>query len=472
MRSFFADESRSVLLLWSKISKSHRIWFFSVLFLSIFASFFEFASIGLVAPLVFFLLEGENSNAGSNFLNEVFSRVFNRPVEAEDILWAFTFAAILAGTLRLVLLWSSLKLTNNVTKDLGVQLFRDSLNEDFRILTSRNSSEVISAIVQKASVASGVLSSILNALTSTILGLAISLSLIVHDAQLAFIAFSVFGGFYLIVIFIFESRLRYNSELIADEQIRAMKCLREAFGSIRQVIIGGVKNVYIKLFEMSFGKQADANRSSSFLNQSPRYIIETLALVSVSLFLILSELNSEATKNLLPGIAMLAFGAQRLLPLLQQIYGNLANISAGKKSLDDVLSLMTSLKTSKKSSQGVEETIVFKKSIKISNVSFSYNEEMPVLKCVNFEIRPGDRVGIGVTGGKEHAFGYNNGITCSRHRYDYRRSCNECWQHYLLAKTVRTRPQNTFIFDTSVFENIALGETLGSLDKDRVYEAA
>lgn len=474
MRFFFAGESRSVRRLWGKISNPHRFWFFSVLSLSIFASFFEVASIGLVAPLVLFLLEGSNDFVGPDLLNEIFFQFFSRPIESNDILWAFAIVAVLAGVMRLALLWSSLKLTNKVTKDLGVKLFQDALNEDFRLLASKNSSEVISAIVQKVAVASGVLSAILNAATSTILGLAIALSLIVHNAELAFVAFSIFGGFYLIVIFIFESRLRYNSELIADEQIRVLKCLREAFGSIRQVIIGGFKGVYINLFEVSFEKQHEANKSSGFLSQSPRYIIETLALVSVAIFLIFSELNSEATKSLLPSIAVLAFGAQRLLPLLQQIYGNLANISAGKKSLDDVLNLMSSFTGNGLSTHNAKKIVDFEKSIKIEDVSFGYNQEVPVLKGANLEIKPGDRVGIiGVTGGgKSTLLDIIMGLlppdvgTLSIDGVEVNAENAASWQ-----KLFAHVPQNTFIFDTTVFENIAVGETLETLDKDRVYEA-
>jgi ATP-binding cassette, subfamily B, bacterial PglK len=63
---------------------------------------------------------------------------------------AFGVAALMAGAMRLLLLWASTRLTFAIGADLGISIYRRTLYQSYSVHVARNSSEVISGISGKA----------------------------------------------------------------------------------------------------------------------------------------------------------------------------------------------------------------------------------------------------------------------------------------------------------------------------------
>ena len=170
----------------------------------------------------------------------------------------------------------------------------------------------------------------------------------------------------------------------------------------------------------------------------------------------------------------MAFGAQRLLPVLQQAYGSWTQINSGRSSLCDALELLDQPLPSYAKNSCVD--LPFSQSIALKQVGFSYQKEMPyVLRDFNLRINKGDRVGfIGATGsGKSTLLDImmgllqptsgtleidNQSITLENHR---------SWQAHIAHV-----PQAIFLADSTIEENIALGVPRNQIDFARVKWAA
>ena len=160
--------------LWQHISPRRRGQFGLLLVLMLLASFAEILSIGAVLPFLGVLTAPE--------------RIFNLPLvqpfiqalninEPAQLLLpltvAFGLAAIIAGSMRLVLLWASTKLSFATGADLSISIYSRTLYQPYIVHCERNSSEVINAISGKTSGVIYVMTMVLTLLSSAALLIAI-----------------------------------------------------------------------------------------------------------------------------------------------------------------------------------------------------------------------------------------------------------------------------------------------------------
>ena len=130
----------------------------------------------------------------------------------------FGVAAIISGTLRLMLLAATIALSNATGADLSIDVYRRTLHQPYRVHVSRSSGEIIAGITQKVAAASRVLMSLANLVTSGILFLSILSTLLVIDPRIAGAAMAIFGAGYAVIALLTKYRLKRNSILIANKQ--------------------------------------------------------------------------------------------------------------------------------------------------------------------------------------------------------------------------------------------------------------
>lgn len=177
----------------------------------------------------------------------------------------------------------------------------------------------------------------------------------------------------------------------------------------------------------------------------------------------------------LPILGVLALGAQRLLPLMQQLYGNWSVVAGSKAALVDVLALLEQ-PLPVEADHPEPEPLTLKQDIRFDNVSFRYGSNSPwVLDDINLTIAKGARVGfIGSTGsGKSTALDL---LMCLLEPVRGRILVDEqpiglelrrAWQ-----RTVAHVPQAIFLADATIAENIAFGISPDQIDHRRVRKAA
>jgi ATP-binding cassette subfamily B protein len=171
----------------------------------------------------------------------------------------------------------------------------------------------------------------------------------------------------------------------------------------------------------------------------------------------------------------LAFGAQRLLPVLQQAYVAWSGIQGGRASLEDMLELLDQ-PLPDYSEHPIKQLISFDNRISLKKLDFRYSSQRPfVLKHLNLTINKGSRVGfIGATGsGKTTLLDIIMGLlqpTNGSLEIDNQTvtPINCCgWQAHIAHV-----PQTIFLADSSIEENIAFGVPKDQIDFQRVRQAA
>jgi len=459
----------------SHIGRRRIYQYIMLLFLTIIGAIAEVISLSAIIPFI-----GVLANPSEIFSYELVSA--NAKIlgiyKPEDMLLPltiiFSVAAMTAGIMRLILLWVSIKLGNSTGADLSTKVFKIALHQPYSIHIDRNGSEVISGITQKVSAATGVLVSFVIIVTASILFISILTTLIVIDPVVALTIALTFGSFYFLIAWFSRTKLKKNSNKQAKEHTNGIRIIQEALGSIRDVIIGGLQNGYCNVYDKSIRSLQKSRGENSFINQAPRFIMESLGIVMIAVISYTLSANSDNTSLILPTMGALALGAQRLLPLLQQIYGNWSVIKGSQAQLADVLSLLDfSIDIS---NDNDSNQISFQNKISINNVSFKHKgHDNYILKNINLVIEKGMSLGIvGATGsGKSTLLDllmclidpYEGMISVDNQ--DLTEKHKKAWQ-----KNIAHVPQDIFLIDATIMENIAFGETKNKIDINRVKEAA
>ncbi|WP_419177023.1 ABC transporter ATP-binding protein [Desulfosediminicola sp.] len=442
-----------------------------------FASLAEILSIGAVLPFLGVLTSPEL----------VFSHPVAQPLielmglsSPDQLLLpltvAFGLAALIAGGMRLLLLWASTRLSFAVGADLSIDIYRRTLYQPYAVHCSRNSSEVINGIATKANgVIYSIIVPLLTLISSTVMLIAILVALIAVQPLIAIVAFGGFGLIYAVIIKLTRKQLLRDSARIAVESNRVIKSLQEGLGGIRDVLLDGSQSTFCQIYRDADIPLRRAQGNNMFIAGSPRFGMEALGMILIATLAYSLAIQPSGINSAIPVLGALALGAQRLLPALQQSYGAWSQIRGGQASLQDTLELLD---------QPMPVTVVapalgalpFQQSITIKGLSFRYQLQMPwILKNLNLTIHKGSRVGfVGITGsGKSTLLDIVMGLLppgaggliidgC-----EITPSNNRAWQ-----SRVAHVPQTIFLADSTIEENIAFGIPLKLIDSTRVKEAA
>ncbi|HXH73894.1 MAG TPA: ABC transporter ATP-binding protein [Bacteriovoracaceae bacterium] len=443
--------------------------------LTITSSFAEVISLGAVVPFIGILTQPERVHA---YLSDSgLSRFITLPSPSNLVLpltVGFALAAILAGALRLLLSWFAIRLANGVGTDLSIEVYRRTLYQPYSVHVSRSTSEIISGITQKVAAASGLLLSLVNVITSTMLFLAILGTLLIIDPIVASVAIVSFGASYTLIAWKTRARLMRNGRHISKQQTGVIKALQEGLGSIRDILIDGTQNVYCSIYKDATVQLQRSSGENNFINQAPRFVMEALGMVLIALFAYVLSFKEGGIAQALPVLGSLALGAQRLLPLLQILYGNWTVLLGSKASLEVVLELLHQPMPASFNSN--LKPLQFNNFIKFDNIRFKYNANSPwVLDNINLTIKKGSRIGfVGSTGsGKSTTLDLVMALlvpTEGQIRIDDQVLTPEnlrSWQ-----QNIAHVPQNIFLTDGTIAENIAFGVPLEQIDLKRVKLAA
>jgi ATP-binding cassette subfamily B protein len=388
----------------------------------------------------------------------------------------FAAAALIAGAIRILLLWVSNRLAFATGADLDIEVYRRTLHQPYQVHVARNSSEVISGIVNKVNgVVFGVMLPILTLVSSAVVLVAIMLALIAIHPVGASVAAVGFGASYALITVMCRRQLYFNSQRIAYEQNQVVKALQEGLGGIRDVLLDGTQPVYCDIYRRADHPLRRAQGNNTFISQSPRYIMEALGMALIAALTYALSRQVGGISTALPVLGALALSAQRLLPALQQIYNAWANIVGSHASLADTLELLDQPLPDDLLQPALAPLLV-RNTIRLDAVRFRYTCDGPwVLDGLNVTISKGARVGfVGSTGsGKSTMLDLLMGLLIptegellvddqplSGHRL-------RAWQ-----QTIAHVPQSIYLADTTLAENIAFGVPLEAIDLGRVQHVA
>ena len=459
--------------IWIHISDKRKFQFIILIFLNFIGSFIESFSIAITLPLINTLID-PNQVWSLLWLQKLFLKIGID--SAEKILLPITISFIIASLasmlIKLFILWANNYFAALIGNDISCEAYERTLFQSYEKHLERNSSEVISAATTYVDRTVRSIYNSLNFLSYLFYVISIQITLFIINWQIAFSA-----------LFIFVSsrskiELLHNGKIIAHMTKERVKSIQEGLGSIRDMLLSNKQKIFVDQYSKYDFLYRNKLALNKFIIFSPKYIIENIGFIFIAILAYKSSLDVESNQKFLSIIGTFAIAAQKLLPSMQQCYNALGNIRSNKESMFEVIKMLNQEKNDKYFDDF--KPLYFKDRISLSNVSFKYSSDNNfIFENINLEINKGDRVGIiGKTGSGKSTLAdiimgllmpSKGNLIIDQNKIINKASSRDLFRWRLAISHV---PQNIFLSDKTIAENIAFGIDFNNIDMYKVKKAA
>jgi len=432
-------------------------------------------SLGLIVPFLG-LLTNESYISSIPILNSFTSFMFEKySLDIKlSVTLLFILMAIFSGSARVMILKFHSSMIIAIGSNFSLRILDYNLSQPYDYHLKTNTSEIIADIRERVDLTIfAVLLPTLVFFSNLIIATGIIVALIIINWQFALIIAAFFIPLYFIVVKYTRKTLNSNSLKIQFNQQKTIQLVQESLGSIKDIILNSNKDIYIKKYSYPDHALRAAQANNIVLSNSPRFILESAGLTLLALMAFFLMKDNSNWEMIIPSLGALALGAQRLLPILQQLYIAWASIIGFGTSSKNIIKSLDEAEINKnKIINTNNEIIPFNKSIEFKKIFFSYyGTRSKVIEGLNFKIEKGDYVAINgktgqgkstivdlITGFLSPTDGeiFIDGLKLNEQNID-------AWQ-----KNIALVPQTIFLTDESIIENICLGIQPDLIDLTRV----
>lgn len=463
--------------LWRYISKKRKRQIILNVFFVTITAFLEMLNIGAVLPFFAVLISPERIFR-QNWLQPII-QVFHFTNPKQLLLpfvILFSLIIFISGIMRLIILRINTRLAYAIGSDLGNEIYHKTLIQPYTTHVNRNSSDIIDGIANKVN---QVINSVLLPTFTIFSVLFILISILIVLAFVNYLVilstFFCISVIYGSVIFFIRDRLWENSRIISSESTKIIKILQESLGGIRDILIDNSQKTYISMYRRADFQIRKAQSNTAFIGNSPRYAVETISTILIVVIAYLFVQNNDDVTYIMSMLAIIVIGAQRLLPLIQQTYGAWSSILGNSSTIQVVIKLLEQPK-----SHFIEKKflvpIKFQKNIYLKQISFRYNNNSTwILKNINLNITKGSRIGfIGATGsGKSTLIDIIMGLLPPSNGLLIIDNVPITTKNYQSWQSIIAHvPQDIFLSDNTIEENIAFGVPKNKINHGEVVFAA
>ena len=463
---------KTPLKLISLISTKNTFRVFLSFFLMTLSSIFESVSILSITFIIAKLESSSSSEIDVLGLNNFFSKI-NLNL---DPLIIFILVILLSSSLKIYTLWFNGKTAARIGNEVSKIAFSKMLNWPYEKHKKVNSSSLIANITQFSKTAVGTVNNFLLLMNFLLITIGVSITLMKVNLKI-----SLFLLFLLIFTYLLNNLItrKYNkraSEIMKIETLNIFKITKEAFEGIKELILDDRKDAEIKYFQSKDKILKNAVVGSKFISAYPKYLFEALMIIGLIVVIIFGQNSTNSIDNL-SQLSIFAFGSQKLLPSVQQMYNSITAIKHADSKTNSIIEIIDdkSIKSNKNNFSSSKNIIpkptkkkIFKNILELNKISFKYkNVDKYAVKDFNFVLKKGEFVAImGPSGsGKTSILDIIMGLIKPTSGYikvdgkyifrDNKFNYLRDWQY-----SITHVPQNIYLLDTSIRENIIMNNRL------------
>lgn len=378
---------------------------------------------------------------------------------------------------------SMIRTAFDIGEQLQAALFEEYLSRPYLFHARTHSATLFSNVMyEPRRLSSGIIQNAFVLVTNSAAGLLIILSVLLLNPAISIVMLLCLGGGYALLYLRVRRRLRLLGRARSNAWAEQTRTVSESFGAIKEILLLQDRRVFHQGFERVSRVIAEADAHIQFFGQTPRYIMECLAvsaLVGIALVL-----GSEAQAgDWLGKLTFVAFAAYRLLPIMQQAFVAVVKIGADRAGFALIVDdLRLAQSGAAKAAQAPTASAQLqwqhcpREDIVLRDLSFCYAaDRAPALQEVDLRIPARAIVGlVGPNGsGKTTLMDLIAGLlapTSGELRIDG--ALLEDTNRLPWRTRIAYVPQSTFILDASIAENIAFGVCRADIDMRRLIEAA
>ena len=290
----------------------------------------------------------------------------------------------------------------------------------------------------------------------------VTVALLIYDGTTVLLLYAAFLPFMLLYFFCIRTRIKKYGKLELDAKREQARVVMDTYRGFTELEVSGAFPTLQEAFLEGMDKVSANRLKIDMVQKFPLFLSELSVIIGLTLLVVFS------TGDVKMLIGVFAVAAFRLLPAMRGIlsgWTQIQNVSTCLDTIEDGLKDDVPEDTASEN----DKPIAFKKDLSIENLTYAYPDSGNVLDNFNCCIRKGEYVGFRGSSGVGKSTLFNlligllkpssgkiciDGIALS---VENRRS----WLHY-----IGYVPQEVFIFNGTLAENIALG--CKEIDRDRI----
>ena len=449
----------------------------SLIFLFILVGFsilFEMLGIGILLPAIGVIL---NKNIAVTYPSVLpILKFIGNPNQVKLIAITMVLIAIifiLKSFFLIYLSWVQSKFGSTLTYELNNKLFKGYLNQDYFFHLNNNSAILLRNIQNIGQ---------FTAVTQALINLSVEISLVV--SIFAFMVFieplgSISVAIFLIIfVGLFQSFTRkkllkwgYLKQKYSGE---ANMYLLQGLGGVRDIKIYGKENYFSNQFSKVNKELTNLMVKYGITNLLPRIYLELISILGLVTLVLIMLFQDNDPARLIGVIGVFSIAAYRLIPSMNRIMSSTQVFKNSKASIDLIFSEILEIEKIVEKNDKFNHEINFNNSISFENVSFSYpSSNKSVLNNISIDFKKGDYVGIvgGSGAGKSTMIDlliglYNPTNGCIKIDNINLLDCKKSWQN-----KIGYVPQNIYLFDDTILNNIAFGIPTDEINLEKLRTA-
>jgi len=366
-------------------------------------------------------------------------------------------------------------IVKNIRSSISKKLFYFYTEAPYSFHLQRNPAELLRNLTSDSSKATSIILALINFLREGSVLIMIFGLLFYTDPLISFLVFLFLGAFVIIFFISTRKQLLYRGEKIQKSSGEQIRIVNQSFGAIKEIKILNKE----KFVQHNHGDKIDNIEKNTLLNyfftSIPRLFLEIITIFAVVLIATVFLYFEREVSTLIPIITLLAASAVRLIPAFNSISTSLSLFKSLRPSLDLISREVKFLeKLVDKNDSNNLKKIELKDEIEFKDITFNFpSAKRAAVKDVNLNIKNGSKVGIiGKSGSGKSTFldlfigllsPTNGKISVDGTNIN---EAIKSWQS-LIAYV----PQDIYLTDDSIKNNIAFSDNLNDVDKKKLDKA-
>ena len=258
----------------------------------------------------------------------------------------------------------------------------------------------------------------------------------------------------------------------AEAETKISKILFETFGGIKEVKLFNVDSYFYSIYTKNNSIRSDVTSNSNTLNQLPRFYLELISVLGLTLFIGIMLLQGKDVPTLIATIGVFVAAVFRLIPSINKIITAFQNLKYHNSSVNIIYNEFLNLSNNHKPKTKINFSL--KNKLVISGLTFKYNNDSNfILDNINLEIISGETIGI--IGGSGQGKSTFINLICGLYKplkgiilSDKKNIADDIFSW---NKIIGYVPQEVFIIDDTIENNILFGRDKNVVNNDSLYKA-
>ncbi|MHA2282067.1 MAG: ABC transporter ATP-binding protein [Promethearchaeota archaeon] len=362
----------------------------------------------------------------------------------------------------------------------GEMLISTYVSMPYEWHTHRNSADLIQTVQWRGYFGNYFMGTALLTLSDVMLISFMLIAVLIANPIISLLTIVVLGSIAYVIFQTIRIILDRNAIRSRDYYLSTNRSINKTLHGIKDVKIFGMENPFIEEYTEELYVLARLQALQRVIGRLPAWILETLGFALLAGGICLMSVTAKSsTANMTGMLALLAVAAWRVLPAINRILAALATLREAVPYVQKIFSYLDETDDLKKymgATSGAEtSTLFFKSEITLCDVSFQYKSaSLKTLSRINLSIEKGKTIGIiGPSGsGKSTLADILIGLlpaSDGKLMIDGKILDNDLRSTWI--QSVGYVPQEPYIHDGSLAQNIAFGLTDKEIERDRIFES-